>query len=306
MQDKIALITDGTGGIGLETARGIDDTGATIVIVGRNEARGRNAVEDIKSSTGNSNIEFMAADLSSQTAVLLLVDEFEERYGRLDVLVNNVGGLYGSRRETGDGIEAMFAINHVNPYLLIRRLLPLLQNSAPARIVNVTTGAHRFVKLDLDNLQAEREFDTPIAVYARSKLVNLMASYYLARALDGTGVTVNIADPGVASTDMNANMTADFFPQAMRLLFPLWKVIGNFTSVEKAAQSSIYLATSPDVEGITGKYFNPAQKRVKSSRESYNETYQRWIVEITDNLVIQAALKLQSEKFSDKHSLPIH
>lgn len=305
MQDKVALITGGTGGIGLETARGIADAGRTVVIVGRNEVRGLNAVEDLKSSTGNSNIKFIAADLSSQTTVLHLVDEFEKRYGRLDVLINNVGGLYGRRWETVDGIEAMFAMNHVNPYLLTRRLLPLLKVSAPARIVNVTTGAHRFVKLDLDNLQAEREFDTPVAVYARSKLVNLMASYYLARELDATGVTVNIADPGVASTDMNANMTADFFPQAMRLLFPLWKVIGNFTSVEKAAQSSIYLATSPDVEGITGKYFNPAQKRVKSSRESYNETYQRWIVEITDNLTAQIALKRLSEKFGDKHSLPV-
>jgi retinol dehydrogenase-14 len=306
MKHNVVLITGGTGGIGLETARGIAETGATVVVVGRNSERGQNAVEDLMSSTGNPSVFFMAADLSSQANVLQLAADFEAHYGRLDVLVNNIGGLYGTRWETVDGIEVMFAMNHVNPYLLTKRLLPLLQASTPARIVNVTTGAHRFVKLDLDNLQAEHEFDTPIAVYARAKLASLMASYHLARELKGTGVTVNIADPGGASTEMTGNMTANFFPQPMRLLFTLWRVIGNFMSVEKAARSSIYLATSPEVEGMTGRYFNPAGKAVKSSRESYEETQQKRIVEITEALTTTGLLNIQSAQYGDKHSVPAY
>jgi NAD(P)-dependent dehydrogenase (short-subunit alcohol dehydrogenase family) len=219
----------------------------------------------------------MVADLSSQAEVHLLAREFEARHDRLDVLVNNAGAMYARRFETEEGIEGTLAVIHLAPVLLTSLLLPMLQRSAPSRVVNVSSWAHRRAKLDLDDLQS-REHYSASAAYSRAKLTNLLWTYELARRLEGTGLTVNLADPGGASTEMTRS-------EAMPLLFRTINRFGRkFMTTEKAARSSIYLASSPEVEGVSGGYFESPNKRVKSSKASYDEAARERVWEISAEL----------------------
>ena len=285
MTDKVVLITGGSGGIGKETAKGVARRGATTVIVGRNERRGRQAVAEIQQEAGHQRVAFLAADLSSQAEIRRLAGDFQARYERLDVLINNVGGLYAERWETVDGIEATLAMNLLNPFLLTQLLLPLLKESAPARIVNLTTGGHRMAKLNFDDLQA-RQWFRGLDMYGQAKLANLLWTYEQARRLEGSGVTVNAADPGGADTSMTQNMTPEMMPWFMRLLWPLAGLMQRFmqTSPEAAAYSSVYAATSPEMESATGKYIHPKGKIVRSSQASYDETAARRIWQICEEL----------------------
>lgn len=290
MQNKTVLITGGTGGIGKATALGLAKKGAQVIIVGRNAERAAAAVQDIQAQSGNTQVDFLLADLSAQTSIRQLASAFTARYPRLDVLINNVGGLYPTRRETEDGIEAHLAVNHINVLLLTQLLLPTLKASTPARIINVTTGAHRMVagvsEADLNG----QAFTTPIAVYGRAKLINIMVFYELARQLAGTGVTVNIADPGGALTDMTAQMTPAFFPWFMRPMFPIFGLFSKGMTVEKAAVSSIYLASAPEVEGVTGQYYSPTAKPVKSAKITYDTGLAKRLYEASLSLIREPAL----------------
>lgn len=277
MQGKVVLITGGTSGIGKETAKGLADMGASITLVGRNQVRGEAAVAELRQSTGNPHIDLITADLSAQAAVRQLAQDFLATHDRLDVLLNNIGGLYRTRWETVDGIEASLAMNHLNPFLLTQWLLPMLKASAPARIVNVTTSGHYFAKLDFANLQAEKWY-RGLDIYTDAKLANLMTLYKLADQLEGSGVTINAADPGGALTDMTSAMTPEMVPWVVRLFWPFFRIFQRSLSLEKAAHSSIYAAAAPELAGVSGKYLNPSGKITKSAKRSYDQvtTQQIW------------------------------
>jgi retinol dehydrogenase-14 len=262
---KTALVTGGTAGIGRETALGLAKLGAMVTIVGRGHDRGIEAVEMIQQESGNPDVELMTADLSSQADVRSLAERFAAKHGRLDLLVNNAAGLYGERTETADGVEATLALAHLAPALLTHLLLPLLRESAPARIVNVSAGAHRWARLRWDDLQSEHGY-RGMDVYARAKLLNLMWSGELARRVRGTGITVVAADPGSAWTGLTAGITPGMVPAALRAVWPVVRRVQGGRTAEAAARSSLVAATSRDV--LSGAYLDSRGRPAQSSQAS--------------------------------------
>lgn len=260
---KVALVTGGTSGIGRETALGLAKLGAAVTVVGRSRDRGVEAVEGIQCASGNPGVELMTADLSSLDDVRSLAERFAARHGRLDLLVNNAAGLYGERGETADGLEGTLAMTHLSPALLTHRLLPLLRESAPSRIVNVTSGVHRWARVRWDDLQSERGY-RGLDVYARAKLLNLLWTGELARRVRGTGITVVAADPGMAWTGMAAGIQPAMLPAPLRALFPLVRRVQRGRTAEAAARSSIVAATSREV--LSGGYLDPRGRPVQLSR----------------------------------------
>ena len=251
MQGKICLITGGTNGIGKSTAQALAGLGATVVITGRNAAKTAGVVAEIRAASGNQNVDSLLADLSSQQDVRRLAAEFKQKYGSLHVLVNNAGAAFMQRQLSVDGIEMTFALNHLAYFLLTSLLLDTLKASAPARIINVSSGAHTSGKIEFDNLQGERTYG--FGTYPNAKLATILYTVELARRLEGTGVTVNALHPGLTATGFGKNngrvmsaLVSLFAPLVMR-------------SPAKGAGTSIYLASSPDVEDITGKYFYDSQ-----------------------------------------------
>ncbi len=263
MTGKVMLVTGATSGIGAVTARALAAAGgATVVLVGRDRERSAAAVEQIRRSTGNQSVEYLLADLSSQAEIRRLADEFLGRYDRLDVLVNNAGAMFWSRQETVDGLERTFALNHLSYFLLTNLLLDRLKASAPARVVSVSSAAHDGARIDFDDLQGKRSY-AGMRAYGQSKLANVLFTYELARRLKGTGVTANALHPGFVATNFATNNG-----EIVRLVMA---IIHRFAlSPDRGAQTSIYLATSPEVEGVTGKYFSNS-KAVRSSDISYDE-----------------------------------
>ena len=257
MKDKVILITGGTGGIGKETALGLAKLGAHIVITGRDRQRAANTVAEIKQATGNNKIEAMTADLSSLAEVRRLAQEFQASHARLDVLINNAGGLYGKRWETADGLEAMQMMNNVAPFALTQVLLPLLKASAPSRVINVTGGSP--AKPDVNDLQAKqfyRGFDS----YTRTKSVMMLVTRELARQLQGSGVGVFVAYPGLAASDMTNPMTPDMFPGFIRIVWPVFRLVMGNSSAAKAAASSIYASSTSDLDNKTDLYIQTGGK----------------------------------------------
>jgi len=265
IREKIVLVTGGTGGIGYETARGLAALGAIVVVVGRDAARGASAVSRIQQQTGNAACSFVQANLSELAEVRRLATHITAHYPQLQVLVNNVGARYAQREETVDGLEATIATTHLSPFLLTNLLLPLLEVNAPARIVNVSSYTH--FPAHIDDLQSKNGYDE-LQAYAQAKLANLLTSYELARRLHGTGIQVNVADPGVASGTELAKKSIG----TRRFIDRLTIAVGSrvFTS-KRAAKSSIYLASSPDVEHFTGKYVSSRCRIVPSSPASYDQ-----------------------------------
>ena len=262
MQDKVCLITGATSGIGAVTARVLAQQGATVAIAGRNPGKCAAAVKQIQSQTGNDKVTALVADLSAQQQVRQLAQQFLERYPRLDVLVNNAGGLWLSRELTVDGLEMTFAVNHLGYFLLTQLLLDRLRASTPARIVNVASAAHRKATIDFEDLRGDRRY-AGWATYCRSKLANLLFTYELARRLEGTGTTANALHPGWVATGFGSNNG-----WRGRLL---QRAAGWFAiSPEEGAQTVLYLATSPEVAGQSGRYF-VRQQAVSSSAASYDE-----------------------------------
>ena len=260
-----ALVTGGTAGIGRETALGLARLGAAVTIVGRNRDRGVEAVEMIQRESGNADVELMTADLSSQAEVRSLAERFAARHGRLDLLVNNAAGLYGERWETADGVEGTLAMTHLSPALLTHLLLPLLRASAPARIVNVSAGAHRWARVRWDDLQSERGY-RGLDVHARAKLLNLLWTGELARRVRGTGITVVAADPGKAWTASTAAMEPAIVPAPLRAIWPLYRRMQRAATAEAAARSSIVAATSRDV--LSGVYLDARGRPASASKVS--------------------------------------
>jgi retinol dehydrogenase 14 len=262
MTGKTVLITGGTGGIGKATAIGLAQSGARVGIVGRDRARAEAAAADIRSRSGNPAVDVFAADMSSQAEVRRLAAAVLEAYPRLDVLVNNVGGFWEHRHVTADGLERTFAVNHLAPFLLTDLLRERLVASGSARVVTVSSGAQSMGRMDFDDLQGERDYSGQRA-YNQSKLANVMFTYELARRLEGTGVTATVLHPGVTRT----NFSAEDQPRWMEIMGPVGRPF--MKSPARGAVTPVYLASSPEVEGVTGQYF-ANRKPKKSSKASYD------------------------------------
>jgi retinol dehydrogenase 12 len=247
MQGKVCLVTGATLGIGKETAMGLARRGARVVIVGRDEARTRQTADWIAGESGNGQGDFLVADLSSQAEVRRLALHFKDKYPRLDVLVNNAGAIFTQREMTADGYERTWALNHLGQFLLTRLMLDRLKASAPARIVNVASSAHTSATIDFDNLQGEKKF-SGMRAYAQSKLANILFTYALARRLTGEGVSANCLHPGVIATGFGHNA-----PGLVKTLVTLARPF--LTTPQKGAETSIYLAWSPEIANVSGKYF---------------------------------------------------
>ena len=248
MAGKVVLITGGTGGIGKATAIGLAAIGARVGITGRDLARAEQAAADIRSASENPAVDAFAADMTSQAEVRRLAVSVLGAYPRLDVLVNNVGGFWAHRHPTADGLERTFALNHLAPFLLTNLLLDRLKASAPARVVTVSSGAQSMGRIDFDDLQGALNYSGQRA-YNQSKLANIMFTNELARRLDGAGVTATSVHPGVVRTNFGAEDQAWFFTIISRVVRPLLK------TPAQGAQTPIYLASSPDMDGISGQFF---------------------------------------------------
>ncbi|HLX57963.1 MAG TPA: SDR family oxidoreductase [Ktedonobacteraceae bacterium] len=275
LQGKICLVTGANSGIGKATALELAQMGATVVMVCRDRARGEQARSEITTKSRNNTVDLLQADLSSQQSIRQLVEHFQHHYTHLHMLINNAGAAFTRRRETVDGLEMTFAVNYLAPFLLTDLLLDVLKGSAPARIVNVSSNSHEAGYIKLDDLQAEHHYRR---TYEQSKLAVVLFTYELARRLQGTGVTVNCLHPGFVATNF---AQSDVGPTFHLLV----KLIGSFgTSPEKGAKTSIYLASSPEVEGVTGKYFVKSISR-RSAAISYDESLQRQLWEQSAKLV---------------------
>lgn len=278
MQGKICLVTGASSGIGKATALGLAEMGATVVTFCRDAARGQAALSEIKQKSGNSSVDLLVADLSSQEAIRRLATEYKSKYRQLHVLINNAGVYYTKRHVTVDGLEAMFAVNYLARFLLTNLLLDIIKTSAPARIINVAGAYHVKGKIAFDDLQGEKDFDGQRANH-QSKLADVLFTYELARRLEGTGVTVNCLHPGMVATDL-IDKDKDF-PRFFKYLYKLSRPLQK--SPAKGAETSIYLASSPEVEGVTGRYFVD-KKIAESSPESHDVQLAKRLWEVSEKL----------------------
>jgi NAD(P)-dependent dehydrogenase (short-subunit alcohol dehydrogenase family) len=289
MRGKVVMVTGANGGMGKVIAQELARQEATVVMVSRDPGKGEEARREIARATGNPSADLLIADLSSQQAVRDLARQFRERYSRLHVLVNNAGAHVQQRKLSVDGIEMNLAVNHLSAFLLTNLLLDTLRASAPARVVNVASqamadarpvtlvGKPRPATIDFDDLQSEREKFVPFEVYGRAKLAMLLSTYALARRLAGTGVTVNALHPGITAT----NIINDVAPPLAR---PFLGLIKSFLPTpERGAQTALYLATSPAMEGVSGKYFI-REKETPSVPISYDQALQERMWAVSEQL----------------------
>jgi NAD(P)-dependent dehydrogenase (short-subunit alcohol dehydrogenase family) len=264
MEGRVCVVTGANSGIGKATALGLASMGATVVMVCRDPGAGEAARGDIVAKSGNRHVALLHADLSSKSEIRRLVKEFQTRYKDLHVLINNAGVAPIKRSETEEGIELALAVNYLAPFLLTNLLLDILKASAPARVVNVAGDFHRKATIDFDDLMSEANY-SGVRANNQAKLALILFTYELARRLEGTRVTVNCLHPGAVATDAplkDPNLTA-----LSRSMYRLVRIF--FLSPAQGAAVSLYLASSPDVEGVTGKYFIK-KAAVASSPESYD------------------------------------
>jgi retinol dehydrogenase-14 len=274
---KTVLVTGGTSGIGRAAARQLAGAGAGVLLVGRDQDRLDATVGEIKAATGNDEIHGLIADLASQASIRGLSGQVIAQLDRLDVLVNCAGGAFAHRQTTVDGLELTFALNHLAYFQLTNLLQGLLKASAPARVVSVASGAQAVGRIDFDDLQGQRHYRRQRA-YNQSKLANVLFTYELARRLTGTGVTATVLHPGVVRTNFGR---ADQTPTMKTLT--RW-VERFMKSPDQGAETVVYLASSPEVEGVSGAYFANLKQR-KSSRRSYDQEVAARLWAISEELV---------------------
>jgi len=276
MSGKICLVTGANSGIGKSTALGLARRGATVVMVCRNSHKGEVARKEIQEISRNAHVDLLIADLSSQQSIRQLAQDFQHKYKHLHVLVNNAGSVFSRGQLSTDGIEMTFAVNHLASFLLTNLLLDTIKASAPARIVNVSSESHAYGFIDLDDLQGKRHYKL-MRAYGQSKLANVLFTYALVRRLEGTGVTVNCLHPGRVATNIWTRVLPNWlhFLQIIAYLFGI--------PSEQGALTSIYLASSPEVEGVTGKYFDKC-RAIPSVKISYDEDIQERLWQISEDL----------------------
>jgi NAD(P)-dependent dehydrogenase (short-subunit alcohol dehydrogenase family) len=278
LQGKVALITGGNTGIGKQTAIALARKGAQVVITSRDPDKGQAALAEIREASGRDDVVCMRLDLASLAEVRRFAAEFLERHPRLDVLVLNAGLMLGARSQTVDGFESTFGVNHLGHFALTRLLLDRLKQSGPARIVVLSSQAHRGARgLDFDDLQLQRGYSSWKA-YTRSKLANLLFTLELAERLEGTGVTVNAAHPGVVATEFAG---ADDMGRFAALVWSLGK--WAMLTPEQGARTSVYLASSPEVEGVSGKYFIKS-KPARTTRAAQDREAARRLWDVSEAL----------------------
>ncbi len=283
MQGRVCLVTGATNGLGFVSARVLAERGAHVIAVGRDAERTQRAVQEIRGRTGNAAVDGLTADLSSQRDVRALAQQVIARYPALHVLLNNAGAMFFQRQLSADGIEMTFALNHLGYFLLTELLLPLLTASgAPgraARIVNVSSEAHRRARIDFDDLESARRY-VPFLVYSRSKLENILFTYELARRLAASPaaerVTTNTLHPGVVASGFYGRRRG-----VIRAAYPIFRLF--LISSERGARTQTYLSSSPAVEGVTGRYFVKERER-RSAPASYDVESARRLWEISERL----------------------
>lgn len=267
MKDKVCLITGATSGIGKETALALAKMGSAIIVNGKDKKRGEETITEIKKISGNENVELMIANLSSLNEVRKLADRLKGKYDKLDILINNAAVFYTSRNLSIDGIEMQFAVNHLSHFLLTNLLLETLRKSNSAKIINVSSNAHYQGRINFDDINFEKRY-FGWTVYCQSKLANVLFTYELADRLDPKQVTVNALHPGTVRTNIVGKYASFIYRLGWNLQKPL------MLPVEEGAKTSIYLASSEEVKGITGLYFVKCKSQ-KSSDISYDKMLAR-------------------------------
>lgn len=262
MDDQIVMVTGATAGIGKQTALELAQIGATVVLVARSEERGQKVRQEIVAATGNPNIDLLLADFSDLDSIRTMAAAFQARYDRLNVLVNNAGVYLATREETAAGLEMMFAVNHLGYFATTLLLWDYLLAGAPARVVNVSSNAHQRGRIDFDDLQSRGRF-SGFGVYSNTKLANILFTHELDRRRGTAGVTVNALHPGFVATNFGRN-NSGVIGWAMTRIVPYFA-----KTVEEGARTSVYLAASPEVTGVSGQYFVDCRP-VKSSPASYD------------------------------------
>jgi NAD(P)-dependent dehydrogenase (short-subunit alcohol dehydrogenase family) len=275
MSEKICLVTGASSGIGKVTAKALAGGGATVIMVCRSRDKGEAARDEIVKETGAENVDLMTAEFSDLSQIRRLASDVKSKYPRLHTLVNNAGTYIGERTLTADGYEATFAVNHLGYFLLTVELLDLLKSSAPARVVNVASDAHRGGHIHFDDQNLENGYSGWKA-YGQSKLANVLFTYELARRLQGSGVTANCMHPGVVGTNL-FNKVGGLAGRIVRLFKPFMR------TPEKGADTIIWLASSPEVEGITGKYFVD-RKEQATNPESYDTGVAARLWEVSESM----------------------
>jgi NAD(P)-dependent dehydrogenase (short-subunit alcohol dehydrogenase family) len=285
MKGRICVITGSNSGIGKETAIGLAKMGATIVMVVRDQERGEKTRTEIVKQTGNDSVDLMLCDLSSMSSIRHFAEEFKKRYHRLDVLINNAGAIFNKREVTPEGFERNLAVNYLGPFLLTHELLDLLKSSAPSRIINVSSGLAKNGKVDLDDLQSEKNYTrtrfyspSRAPAYDNAKLMLIMFTYELARRLKGSGVAVNVLMPGFTATNLGKSSGSLSSYIMFKMVRPMQQ------SAKKGAETSVYLASSDDVKDITGKCF-AKKKEVKTCPASYDEELQKRLWDKTESML---------------------
>jgi NAD(P)-dependent dehydrogenase (short-subunit alcohol dehydrogenase family) len=258
---RVCLVTGGTSGIGKATALGLAELGANVIVVCRDLQKGEAVRGEIEAVTGSGSIDVLVTDLSSQDSIHNLADEVAGKYDTLHVLINNAGVYYTRRRATPEGLEMTFAVNYLAPFLLTNLLLDKLKASAPARVINVSGAYHRKGTIDFTDLQGKRHYDG-MRANAQSKLAMVLFTYELARRLADTGVTANCLHPGAVATPLVEK--DEDYPGLLKLLYRLSKPF--LKSPAQGAATSLYLASSPEVAEVTGRYFVNNRPKQSSGR----------------------------------------
>lgn len=281
MKGKIVMITGATSGVGEVSAHHLAKAEAEVVLVARNETKAKKTQQKIIEQSGNDKVNYILGDLSLMTEVRKVADEFKSKYDRLDVLMNNAGLVNGERKITSEGHEATIAINHYASFLLTHLLMSELENSGNARVINVASGAHKFGKLNLDDMTFENGFQT-IKVYGGSKIAMISSTYEMARRYADKKVTFNTLHPGVVKTNFGEGV------KKPGILVLIDKIFGMGITAEEGARTQIYLAESPEVEGVSGKYFIKS-KEAKSSKQTHDRAFAERLWNVTREAVGLAA-----------------
>jgi NAD(P)-dependent dehydrogenase (short-subunit alcohol dehydrogenase family) len=273
LNNKTCIVTGSNSGIGKATATQLAEMGATVVMAVRNPEKGKTALGEIVAKTGNTKTELMNLDVSSKESIKKFVEDFTAKHKTLNILVNNAGAEFAKRKTTPEGLEATFATDYLGPFRLTNLLIPALKAGAPSRVINVTSGIQGRGKLNLDDLQSLGKYDN-MKAYANAKHMLTMFTYTLSRHLAGSGVTVYAFEPGFVATNLGKNSGSSL----QSMMFGMVKFMQ--ISPEKAAESLVYLATSPELEGVTGKCFAGKQEKA-TDEESRLESLQERLWEVS-------------------------